>query len=217
MKKIFLIATILIVFTGLQAQQNDKSKEILDQVTEKTKSFKTIAAEFSFTHDNEEIDIHENITGSIKIKGKKYAVSLPDFGSQVYSDGSTIWNYMEDGNQVTISNIDDAGSDLMDPANLFNIYEKGFQSKFVEEKTLNGKPVFVIDLLPETDEHDVEEIRININKSTMMLQSASLLSTDGNRYGIVIERLETDQNLADADLSFNANNFTDLVIIDLRD
>ena len=162
------------------------------------------------------MDIHDNIPGSIKIKGEKYAVSLPDFGYQIYSDGTTIWNYMEDGNQVTISDIDDAGSDLMDPANLFNIYEKGFQSKFVEEKNVDGKAVYVIDLLPETDEHDVEEIRININKSTMMLQSAKMLSTDGNTYGINITKLETNTELTDADLEFDSSKYNDLEVIDLR-
>ncbi len=85
------------------------------------------------------MDIHEKNEGSIKIKGKKYVVSIPESGYQIYSDGTTIWNYMKDGNQVTISNIDDDSNELMDPANLFNIYEKGFKSKFVEEKTIDGK------------------------------------------------------------------------------
>ncbi len=216
MKKIFLFTVILLTATFLKAQETDKSKTILDQVTEKTKSFKTITAEFSFTQDNDEIDIHENIDGSIKIKGEKYALSLPGMGYQVFSDGTTIWNYMEDGNQVTISTIEDGGNDLMDPANLFNIYEKGFQSKFVEEKTVDGNAVYVIDLFPETDEHDVKKITIFINKSTMMLQSAKLLSTDGNSYGIDVKKMETDKEIPDSELAFNKDKYPDLEIIDLR-
>ena len=215
MKRVlFLLTAILISVTVLQAQQEDRSKGILDQVTEKTKSFKTISAEFSFTNDNDEMDIHENIDGSIKIKGEKYVLTLPEM--QIFSNGESIWNYMENGNQVTISNIDDTGSDLMDPANLFNIYEKGFQSKFVEEKTVDGKAVYVIDLFPETDEQDVVKITITINKSTMMLQSAQLLSTDGNTYGIDIKTLEPDKDIPDSELVFNPNNFSDLEVIDLR-
>ena len=38
---------------------------------------------------------------------------------KVFSDGATIWNYMKDGNQVTISTIEDAGNELMDPSSLF--------------------------------------------------------------------------------------------------
>ncbi len=50
MKRIFLIAAILTMVTVLKAQQNDKSKDILDKVTENTKSFKTISAEFYLFH-----------------------------------------------------------------------------------------------------------------------------------------------------------------------
>ena len=216
MKRIFLITAILLTVTFLHAQSDDKSKGILDKVTENTKNFKSISAEFSFTQDNDEMEIHEKIAGSIKIKGNKYAVVLPDMGVQIYSDGVTIWNYMKDGNQVTISNIEDGGNDLMDPANLFNIYEKGFQSKFIEEKTMDGKGVYVIDLFPETDEHDVDKITVFINKSTMMLQSAKLLSTDGNTYGINVKKMETDKEITDSELAFNKDKYPDLEIIDLR-
>ena len=216
MKRIFLLAAILMTVSFLQAQSDEKSKSILDKVTENTKSYKTISAEFAFTQDNDEMDIHENISGDIKIKGKKYQVSLSDMGVQIYSDGETIWNYMKDGNQVTISNIEDGGNDLMDPANLFNIYEKGFESKFVEENTVNGKTVYVIDLFPETDEHEVKKITINIDKSTMMLQSAKLQSTDGNTYGIDIKKMNTDIDLSDNELAFNKDKYPDLEIIDLR-
>ena len=216
MKQVFLIFVLLINYSVLQAQQDDKSKGILDKVTENTKSFKTISADFSFTQDNDEMDIHENIDGNIKIKGQKYVVSLPDFGRQIYSDGTAIWVYMKDGNQVTISNIDDDSNDLMDPANLFNIYEKGFQSKFVEEKTLDGKAVYVIDLLPESDEQDVKKITVTIDKSSMMLHSARLFSTDENIYGIDIKKLETDKDLPDSDFVFNKDKYPDLEVIDLR-
>ena len=216
MKRIFILSAFLISTTILFAQQQDKSKGILDQVTAKTKSYKTFFAEFSYTQDNEEMDIHENIDGNIKIKGKKYALSLPEMGYQVYSDGTTIWTYMKDGNQVTISDIDEAGNDLIDPANLFNIYEKGFQSKFVEEKTVDSKAIYVIDLIPETDEHDVKKITVSINKSTMMLQSAKMLNTDGNTYGINVKKMETDKDFPDSELSFNKDKYPDLEVIDLR-
>jgi outer membrane lipoprotein-sorting protein len=216
MKKIFLIAAILTMVTVLKAQQNDKSKDILDKVTENTKSFKTISANFIYSMDNDEMDIHEKNEGSIIIKGKKYVVSIPESGYQIYSDGTTIWTYMKNGNQVTISNIDDAGNELVDPANLFNIYEKGYKSKFVEEKILDGKALYIIDLFPETDDQDVKKITVNIDKATMMIHSARLSSTDGNIYGIDIKKLETNQDLPDSDFIFDKSKYPDLEVIDLR-
>jgi len=152
-----------------QAQQDPKAKSILDEVSSKTKTFKTILADFSFSMENKAMSINEKNDGSIKLKGQKYLVDLPGAGVKVYSDGKTNWSYMKQGNQVTISTIEDSGSELMDPSSLFSIYEKGFTSKFVAEKNVGGKPVYQIDLFPDKKEYDVSKISIEINKTTMMI------------------------------------------------
>jgi outer membrane lipoprotein-sorting protein len=198
------------------AKQDEKAKEILDKVSEKTRSFKSVSADFIFSMKNEEIEIDESNQGTIKIKGKKYCVSLPDVGMQMISDGTTLWNYMKDGNQVTISNLEDAGNDLMDPSSLFTIYEQGFNSKFVEEKKNGSKTVYVIDLFPDTDEHGVSKITILIDKSNLMIQSAVLHEIGGNLYSIEVKRIATNQNLSDTEFIFDASKYDDIEEIDLR-
>ncbi len=148
MKKIVLVMLVLFAAFALKAQQDEKAKDILEKVSENAKAYKSIAADFTFSMENKEMEIDEKNEGSIKMKGQKYVVELPDLGVKVYSDGSTIWNYMKDGNQVTISNIDDESSELMDPASLFNIYEKGFNSKFIGEKNEDGKHYIKLNLIP---------------------------------------------------------------------
>ena len=216
MKRIILLGTILLIAIFTHAQQDPKAKSILDEVSAKTKTFKTITADFLFSMENKEMDINEKNEGSIKLKGQKYVVDLPGAGVKVFSDGKTSWNYMKQGNQVTISLIEDAGSELMDPSSLFSIYEKGFTSKFIAEKNVGGKPVYQIDLFPDKGKFEVSKITIEINKTTMMIQSAQLFGTDGNIYGIVVKKMETDKDLPDSDFSFNASKFPDVEIIDLR-
>ena len=216
MKRIILLGTILFIAIFSQAQQDPKAKSILDEVSTKTKTLKTISADFSFSMENKEMEINEKNEGSIKLKGKKYVVDLPGAGVKVFSDGKTSWNYMKQGNQVTISLIEDAGSELMDPSSLFSIYEKGFTSKFIAEKNVGGKPVYQIDLFPDEGKFEVSKITIEINKSTMMIQSAQLFGTDGNIYGIVVKKMETDKDFPDSDFVFDAKKFADVEIIDLR-
>ena len=215
MKRIILMSAVLFVAIFSTAQYN-KAKDILDKVSEKTSSFSTIAADFSFSMENKEMEIDEKNEGSIKLKGKKYSVVLPDIGIQVFSDGITLWNYMKDGNQVTVSNIDDESSDLMDPSAIFNIYEKGFDSKFISEKKVGNKTIYQIDLFPGSDEYDVSKISVFINKETVMIQSAILYGTDGNLYGIEVRNMETNKDLPDSDFIFDASKFDDVEIIDFR-
>ena len=216
MKKVFFTATIILTALFAGAQQDQKAKSILDEVSAKTRTYKTISADFSFSMENKAMSINEKNDGSIKLKGQKYFVDLPGAGIKVYSDGKSNWSYMKQGNQVTISTIEDSGSELMDPSSLFSIYEKGFTSKFIAEKNVGGKPVYQIDLFPDKKEYDVSKISIEISKSTMMIQSAQLYGTDGNIYGIVVKKMETNKDFPDTDFVFDAKKFSDVEVIDLR-
>lgn len=198
------------------AQTDTKAKEILDEVSEKTSSYNTISADFIFKMDNDAMDIHEKNEGSIQLKGQKYVVDLPDVGMKVYSDGKTLWNYMADGNQVTISNIEDSGSDLMDPSTIFSIYEKGFESKFAGTASKDGKTLYQIELFPDTDEYDISKITLYINKFTMMIDSAVLHGTDENLYGIEVIEMDTKTELPDSYFVFKPDDHGDIEVIDFR-
>jgi outer membrane lipoprotein-sorting protein len=216
MRNIFLLGIFLTMTVFAAAQQDSKAKEILNEVSEKTRNYNTISAHFIFTMDNEEMDIHEKNEGSIQLKGQKYVVDIPDAGMKVFSDGETLWNYMADGNQVTISNIEDSSSDLMDPSSIFSIYEKGFASKYAGETTKNGKSLHKIELYPDTGEHDVSKIILNINKSTMMIDSAILHDIDENMYGIEVTEMDTKTELPDSHFVFDPDNYGDIEVIDFR-
>lgn len=216
MRRIILMSAVLFVTIFASAQQDEKAKGILDKVSEKTRSYKTIFADFSFSMENKEMEINEKNEGSIKLKGQKYFVDLPDVGIQIFSDGTTLWNYMKDGNQVTISDIDEESSELMDPTSLFSIYEKGFESKFVSEKKVGGKAIYQIDLFPDNEEQEVSKITVSIDKETMMIHAATLYGIDGNLYGIKVRKLETDIDFPDTDFVFDASKFDDVEVIDFR-
>ena len=216
MIKILFTAVILITVVFGQAQQDAKAKGILDQVSAKTRSYKSISADFSFSMVNKAMSINEKNDGSIKLKGQKYLVDLPGAGIKIYSDGKTNWNYMKQGNQVTISTIDKDSGELMDPTSLFTIYERGFTSKFIAEKNVGGTPVYQIELFPDKKQFDVSKISIEINKATMMIQSAQLFGNDGNLYGITVKKMETNKEFTDSDFAFDAKKFPDVEVIDLR-
>ena len=198
------------------AQTDTEAKEILDEVSEKTRSYNSISADFIFTMDNNAMDIHEKNEGSIQLKGQKYVVDLPDVGMKVYSDGETLWNYMADGNQVTVSNIEDSSSDLMDPSTIFSIYEKGFESKYTGTTSKDGKTLYQIELFPDSDEYDISQITLFINKSTMMIDSAVLHGIDENFYGIEVIEMDTKTELPDSYFVFKPDDHGDIEVIDFR-
>ncbi len=214
MKKLLFLLAIVLFANVLKAQTDARAKQILDQASQKTRSYKTISADFTFSMQNSQLK--ETNNGSIKLKGNKYVVEIPGAGIKVFADGKTSWNYMKTGNQVTIATIDESSSELMDPSSVFTIYEKGFKSKFIAEKTVDGKPVYQLELYPDKTEFEVSKITIEINKSTSMIQSALLAGTDGNTYTIKVNKFEPNKEIPDAEFVFDAKKYPGVEVIDLR-
>lgn len=216
MKSIFLSCLLLVSLGFSFDRQDDKAKQILDEVSQKTRAYKSISADFIFSMENKMMAINEKNEGSIKLKGQKYVVNLPEIDIKIYSDGKTLWNYMGNGNQVTISNIEDGGSNLMDPSAVFTIYEQGFRSKFIGENKSASGVNYEIELYPDSNELEVTKIQLFIGKADKMIKSAKLSGTDGNTYGIEIKKMETGSDLPDSFFVFNPADYKDVEIIDFR-
>jgi len=216
MKRIFFLGVVLISLLAASAQQDSKAKQILDEVSKKTRSWESLTADFIYSMENDEMDIHEKNEGSIKMKGEKYVINLPEIGWKIFSDGETIWNYMEEANQVTISNMEEGGSELMNPSTVFTLYEKGFRSELKGEKTIGSTTCHQIELFPDSPDFEVIKIILNISKPDNVLKSAWLYSTDGNLYGIEVIKMDTDNDFSDEFFVFKPHEYTDIEIIDFR-
>jgi outer membrane lipoprotein-sorting protein len=166
--------------------------------------------------NNTSANIHEKSTGSIILKDKKYKLNIPQMGLQVTCDGKTIWTYMENSNEVSISNLDENTDDLMDPAKIFTIYDRGFNYKYVGESIDGGVSVYTIDLTPQKPNGDIQKIRIMIDKQKMFIKGANMEGKDGNKYIISVQQFKTDGVYADKDFVFDPKKYKDIEVVDMR-
>ena len=216
MERLVVLATMLLCWTIGFSQQDEKAKEILEKVTQATQGYSSIQASFNYVMENKEEGIHEENKGSILLKGDQFHLSLPLLGLEMFNNGETVWTYMKDANEVTVAEADDEMNELMDPSKLFTIYEQGFDYKFIEEKTVAGVPVYVIDLFPENDEIEYSKIRIQIEKQRLLIKKAEMIGREGNNYIVQVEDLKTNVPAGDSDFVFNSSQYKDVEVIDLR-
>jgi outer membrane lipoprotein-sorting protein len=137
-------------------------------------------------------------------------------GLEMFNNGETVWTYMKDAGEVTVADADDEMNELMDPSKIFTIYEEGFNYKFVEEKTVAGTPVYVIDLFPEDEEIEYSKIRIQIEKQRMLIKNAEMIGKEGNNYIVKVEDLKTNVTANDSDFVFDKGKYPNVEVIDLR-
>src|SRR5665648_966786 len=93
--KVAFLLSVLILFTGsLIAQQDAKAKEILDKLSQTSRSYKTIQIDFAFTLENKTGSVTDTNEGSVALKGKSYRLHMPSMGMEVFSNGTATWSYM---------------------------------------------------------------------------------------------------------------------------
>jgi outer membrane lipoprotein carrier protein len=215
MKK-FLIIICSFLFISVSAQVDQKARQILEQASKKMQSFQSISIAFTFTMENAKMNIHEKNSGFLVMKGEKYQVKLPDMGMQVFSDGKTVWNYMKEANQVTISNAGDEGQGIIDPTTIFNVYQEGFIYKFIEDKSVNGRVISYVELVPLDKTKEFTKMVAGIEKDKQLIFSLVTYGKDENLYGIYVNDFKSNQPVSDSDFVFEKAKFKDVEVVDFR-
>lgn len=211
----FIIQLVtLFVFLPCFAQFNPEAKDILDKAAKIVKTTSGVEATFEITLENKKEQIEETSEGTVWIKGDKFKLSIMGFDS--YCDGTTMWTHMIDEEEVNISTLDPSDEEGMTPTGIFNLYEKGFQFKIVEETNTNGKNMVSIDMFPKERDKPFFKINILINKTDNQFVLVKSFGKDGINNTITITKFIVDKKLTDDMFTFDASKHPDVEIIDMR-
>jgi outer membrane lipoprotein-sorting protein len=209
MKKLLIIA-LLVGFTLTSFAQNDtKATAILDQVSVKTKSYKTIKIDFTYAMDNAKEKIHDKFKGTLLSKGDKYKLTAA--GQDVISDGKTIWTYLKDANEVQINNAGE-DDDSFTPTKLLSGYGKDYKSKFIEEKGNDQ----VIELYPLKKGKTFTKVRLTIDKTKKQISKFIIYDRSGSTFSYIVDKFVADQAIADNVFTFNKAEHPGVEINDMR-
>ena len=205
MKKSILI---LICYPFFIFSQDNKAKSILDLLSNKTKSYSSIKAEFTNTFSNTITDLNESQSGTIYLKENAYKLELES--QIIISDGETNWIYLIDEKEVNITEIDDEENEL-NPSKIFTIYEDGYNYKFINE----GSNVYQINLIPK-ESSPFSKVELFINKHKMQISSFNMIDKQGSNYKYTIDSFETNIEFNNDFFIFNTKEYPEVEVIDLR-
>ena len=202
---------LIIIFSIFQLNsfgQDDKSNEILKQLSANTKSYTFMDVDFDFNFINITQEINENQKGNIKINNNKFRLDLNE--QIVISDDSTQWIYLKESNELQIMEFD-SEDEMLSPNKLFTIYENGYKNQYIELKDNNH----IIDLFP-VESNEFKNIQLHINKDKIQLNKIILFDKNGGSFSYTITKFITNTNFDDNLFKFNTEEYPDLEIIDLR-
>jgi len=214
MKKI-LLAFIFLFSTIISYSQGDtKAKTILDNVSKKVKSLKSLKANFSITISGTKNAKPQTKKGNVSMKGSKYYVSLS--GQEIFCDNTTIWTYMKESNEVQISSFD-PNENTFTPSKLFtNFYDKEYSYKYSGEQTVGGKKVDVIALTPTNKAKQFSKVELMIDKANSVVAGGKMYEKNGNVYSYTVTGYTPNPPLSDNIFVFDAKKYPKVEVVDLR-
>ena len=216
MKKLYLLLAFLSSGLIMFAQNSNDpdAKKVLDAVSAKFKTFKTVKATFTYKVENAAGKALSTKTGSILMKGTKYRVSFG--GQEIYSDGKTVWNYDKAANEVTISNLD-ASAGTITPQKLFtNFYDNDFLYKLNGEKKVGAKTLQEIEMTPTDKSKPFHKVYVLVDKNAKTLYSTKVLEKGGNKYSYTVANMNTTTAMADNQFVFDKAKYPGVEVVDLR-
>lgn len=199
--------------TAASAQQDPQAAKILNAMSQKYKSMKAFKADFAQTLENSSAKVKETMNGKVVVSGDKYRLGIS--GQEIISDGKTMYTYLKDANEVTITE-SDPEAEAMAPSRIFDMYKKGYKYSYVGPETKDGVKYDVIELSPEDRKNPIYKVRLYISQKDKTLKSWQMFRNNGNRYTYTISNFQANPALATDAFTFNKAKYKGVSVVDLR-
>lgn len=199
--------------TDTPGRYEQRALDILENSRVLFNSFDTFHAEFEYASSAGGFSQRLNDGGSLYTKGSKYYMKLD--GNIFVSDGSTVWSFVEEINEVHISTVYDSEG-IITPTSLLDNYQDAFQPLWIRQELHRGKDVHVIDLVPEDPHTPFSKYRIAIEADNGMIAYVVAYDRQGGTYTYTITETTINPDLPEAVFAFNPDEYPGIEVIDLR-
>lgn len=219
MRKTVLILLAVAAFVLLpfapQAQITHASQGRLDENA--TEVLKKAAARFdknvSFTVTMTVLDGKKQQkarqSAEVRYSKGKYRLVLPD--QELISDGTTVWHWNKQANEVTVSAMSDDDIDLLNPGRLLANYGKSFKAKYIRT---DDDGTAIVDLQPRST-RSYHKIRLFLNEDDGLLRRMEVHKYDSGRENYDITDFKRASNAA-SQFTFDAAKHPEVEVIDMR-
>lgn len=212
MKSLFFAIMMLMIFPVFSQTKDVKAIALLDEVSAKTKSYKSIRADFSYTMENKQAKVNEVKTGTLTLSGDKYRLKAA--GQEVICDGKTIWTYLQESNEVQINDLDNK-DEALTPSKLLSSYNSSYKSKMLKDHSATDPNEATIELIPNVIKNFTKATLV-VDKVKKQVKSFILYDKSGNIFTYRITKYQTDLPVTASEFSFDKSKFPGVEVIDMR-
>lgn len=188
---ISLIVT-LFIFSATTIAQNEKT--LLDEVSNKVKSYDNIEINFKYTLLNTKEKVNQDTRGDITLKGEKYVLNM--LGTTRLFDGSSIYTIIPEDEEVTISKYNEKEDKGISASKMLIFYEEGYTYKMDILQDTKGRKIQFIKLQPIDSNAEIKNILLGIDMQTKHIYKLIQTDSKGTSYTITVTSFKTNQPIS---------------------
>ena len=208
MKKITLLLTFIFLNVYLLFSQDDKKAlDMLNSMSDNYKKMKGFTSSFTYSMKNLTEDITDSFSGKISVRDDKYVLYIE--GQKIINDSKTVWTYLEDLNEVTISDFDASEQDIS-INNVFEVYKEGYKHKFIDK--VNG--INNVEIYPDDESKSYFKISFAILENNL-LSSFTVYDKSNSIFIYTIDDF-MEEDLDNSLFFFDLEKYPDIEVIDFR-
>lgn len=213
MKKLLFLFSAFLIFTSVQAQDTQRARNLLNEVSAKVKSYNNIQIDFRYSLRNTRENINQETRGDVTLKGDNYVLNL--MGTTMLFDGKKLHTIVPEDEEVTISKHNPNDDTVITPAKLLTFYEKGYTYKWDIVQDVMGRKIQYIQLRPTDSKAEIKDILLGIDSQTKHIYKLIQRQDNGTEITITITSFKTNQPLPESMFRFDANRYQNYYINNL--
>ncbi|MCK7590739.1 outer membrane lipoprotein carrier protein LolA [Subsaxibacter sp. CAU 1640] len=203
--KYILFAFVLLISFSTQAQDGAKAKALLNEVSQKVKSYNNISIDFKYVLKNTSENINQETRGDVVIEGDKYLLNI--LGITRIFDGKTLYTINPEDEEVTISkdNSDDEGT--ITPSKMLSFYKDGYTYKMDIVQNVNGRKIQYVKLSPIDTNSEIKSVLLGIDAQTKHIYNLIETGKNGTQTTLTVNSFKTNEPISKALFTFDKNKY----------
>lgn len=211
MKKLWAILVMFFPLVML-AQTDSKAKAFFDKTIVVLQNT-PIQTDFSVVYENAVTDEHETKKGKLLLKGNKFYFALENM--ELFFDGKTQWMYMQDVDEVSVS--EPTGKELseINPILMVKEFRKTHMVQFDADDVATS-PNRLLNLYPLDKSVDHFKVTLVVKENTKQIVSIKISFKNGTSTLFSTKNYQVLKTLSDSVFTFDKSKYPNVMINDLR-
>jgi outer membrane lipoprotein-sorting protein len=207
MKKII---ALLLITLSVNAFAQNKGKALLNEVSQKVKSYDNISIDFKYVLENTAEDLKQVTKGDVIMQGDRYKLNI--LGITRLFDGKTLYSISPEDEEVTISEENDDENDAITPSKMLSFYEDGYTYALDIEQNMNGRKIQYVKLTPIDSSSEIKTILLGIDSKTKNIYNLIQIGKNNTKTTLTVNSFKTNETLSKTLFTFDANKYSDYYI-----